>query len=137
MPATRRSTRMSRSALSSAPPGNTCAPARNAALFVRCRRKASGPRLPSRNSSSVAAGCGASLSEAIAFEACLGRPAGAVLVVLRLDEIARLLPVGVGHLVELGEIRAGGEIARAVDGDGFAGQPLAAVGHEEGGEVLQ
>ncbi len=61
-PCTRRSTRASWSALSSAPPGNTCAPARKAALFVRCRRKASGPRLPSRSSRTVAAGRGASLS---------------------------------------------------------------------------
>ena len=42
------------------------------------------------------------------------RAAGAVLVVLRLDHRAHLLPVGVGQLVELGEVaaRAGGEIAR-------------------------
>src|SRR5712692_11044382 len=68
-----------------------------------------------------------------------GGAAGAVLVVLRLDRRAHALPVGVGELVELGEIgaRAGREIARAVERDGLAGEPFAALGHEEAGEVLQ
>src|SRR5690606_7654417 len=63
----------------------------------------------------------------------------AVLVVLRLDERAHALPVGVGEPVELGEVaaRAGGERAGAVEHDGLAGEPVAAVRHEENGEVAQ
>src|SRR6266699_2486002 len=59
------------------------------------------------------------------------------LLVLRLDRLARFLPVGVGPAGELGERGAVGEPAAAVDRDGLAGEPLAAVGHEERGEVLQ
>src|SRR5437899_7321665 len=60
-----------------------------------------------------------------------------VLLGLRLDRLARLLPLGVAPGEELGEGRAVGEPAAAVDRDGLAGEPLAAVGHEKGGEVLE
>src|SRR5258706_2909140 len=60
-----------------------------------------------------------------------------VLLGLRLDRGARLFPVGVGPGEELGERRAVGEPAGAVERDRLAGEPVAAVGHEEGGEVLQ
>src|SRR6266702_4573266 len=67
----------------------------------------------------------------------LGRALRFVLLVLRFDRLARFFPVGVGPAGELGEGRAVGEPAAAVDRDGLAGEPLAAVGHEERGEVLQ
>src|SRR5882762_3922488 len=60
-----------------------------------------------------------------------------VLFVLRLDRRARLFPVGVGPGEELVERAAVDEAGGAVDGDGLAGEELAAVRHEEGGEVLQ
>src|SRR6266513_456725 len=60
-----------------------------------------------------------------------------VLLVLRLDRGARLFPVGVGPGEELVERAAVDEAGGAVDGDGLAGEELAAVRHEEGGEVLQ
>src|SRR5207249_2824262 len=60
-----------------------------------------------------------------------------VLLVLRLDRRARLLPVGVGPGEELVERAAVDEAGCAVDGDGLASEELAAVRHEEGGEVLQ
>src|SRR5256886_935771 len=60
-----------------------------------------------------------------------------VLLVLRLDRGARLFPVGVGPGEELVERAAVDEAGCAVDGDGLAGEELAAVRHEEGGEVLQ
>src|SRR5882724_7668947 len=59
-----------------------------------------------------------------------------VLLVLRLDRGARLFPVGVGPGEELVERAAVDEAGRAVDGDGLSGEELAAVRHEEGGEVL-
>src|SRR6267378_7466227 len=60
-----------------------------------------------------------------------------VLFVLRLDRRARLFPVGVGPGEELVERAAVDEARAAVDGDGLSGEELAAVGHEERGEVLQ
>src|SRR5688572_6119388 len=124
------------SAASSPPPGKTQAPPRNTASLVRCSISTSGPAAPSRINATVAAGRG--VWTAIRTRGSR-RAARAVLVVLRLDEGAHALPVGVGELVELEEVaaRAGSEVARAVDRDRLAGEPFAAVGHQEGGEVLQ
>src|SRR2546421_8667452 len=93
--------RLSESAASIAPPGNTYAPPRNAALCVRWIMSTSGPCAPGRRRIRVAAGRGVC---AIASGPRLRRPAGAVFVVLRLDHGARFVPVGVAHLVELQEI---------------------------------
>src|SRR5262249_21231492 len=60
-----------------------------------------------------------------------------VLLVLRLDRVARGLPLGVAPLEELVEGAAVHEVRAAVDRDGLAGEEFALVGHEEGGEVLK
>src|SRR5215467_16300142 len=67
----------------------------------------------------------------------LGRALRLVLLVLRLDRVARGLPLGVAPLEELVERAAVHEVRAAVDRDRLAGEELALVGHEEGGEVLK
>src|SRR5882724_11227807 len=61
----------------------------------------------------------------------------AVLLVLRFDRLARPLPVGIAPVAQLVEAGAGGERLRAVKRDGFAIDPVAAAGDQEGGEVVQ
>src|SRR5579872_1939060 len=56
---------------------------------------------------------------------------GAVLVVLRLDLFARLLPVGVGPVAQLIEIPAHGERLAAIHRNGFAVDPVTAAGNQE------
>src|SRR4029077_569124 len=60
-----------------------------------------------------------------------------VFFILRLDQRARLSPRGTPPTEHLGDRAAVGLPAGAVEGDGLAGEPFAAVGHEESGEVLQ
>src|SRR5882762_3326273 len=69
--------------------------------------------------------------------ACSNGALRTVFFVLRLDRRAGFFPVGVGPGEELVERAAVDEAGGAVDGDGLAGEELAAVRHEEGGEVLQ
>src|SRR6185295_1011843 len=61
----------------------------------------------------------------------------AILVILGFDLRAHFFPVRVGELVQAGEARAVREVARTVHRNGLAGEPFAAVGHEESREVLQ
>src|SRR5262245_47682434 len=67
----------------------------------------------------------------------LHRPLSLVLLVLRLDRIARPRPLGVAPLEQLVEGAAVHEVRATVDRDGLAGEEFALVGHEERREVLQ
>src|SRR5262249_50764546 len=67
----------------------------------------------------------------------LDAPLRAVFFVLRLDGVARGLPLRVGPMPQGVEIGSGGEALSAVERDGLTGQPVAAVGNQEGHEVLQ
>src|SRR6266581_283755 len=72
-----------------------------------------------------------------AWADALRRALALVLLVLRLDRRTRLFPLGVAPGEELGERCAVREPPAAVERDGLAGEPLAAVGHEKHREVLQ
>ena len=62
---------------------------------------------------------------------------GAILFVLRLDSLAGGLPLRIRPMPQLVKIAAGRVALRAVERNGFAGQPLAAVGDQKRREVLQ
>src|SRR3954447_11401690 len=64
-------------------------------------------------------------------------PLRSVLLVLRHDALARGFPVVFAPVAELVEIAAHRERLRAVHGDGLAGDPVAAAGDQEHGDVLQ
>src|SRR6185437_15174319 len=64
-------------------------------------------------------------------------PCRAVLLVLRLDGLARLGPVVIAPVAELVEIPAHREGLRAVHRNGLAIDPVAAAGDQEHREVLQ
>src|SRR5690606_40526696 len=60
-----------------------------------------------------------------------------ILRILRLDGGACVSPLFVGPFTHGVEVAARAEVARAIHVDQLAAQPVAAVRHEEGGEVLQ
>src|SRR5271156_1166232 len=62
---------------------------------------------------------------------------GLVAGVLRLDRLARRFPFGVAPMAQLVEIAARRQRLSAVHCDRLAGEPIAAVGHQERGEILQ
>src|ERR1700716_1476893 len=64
-------------------------------------------------------------------------PRGAVLVVLGLDGVAGLAPVGVGPVAQLIEVAAHGQRLAAVHGNGLAVDPVAAARDQEYRKVLQ
>src|SRR3546814_10431357 len=68
------------------------------------------------------------------FRSC---PIGLVALRRLLDRLARGLPLRVGHSGQVGEGTGAGEMLAAVDRDRLSGEIVAAVGEQEGDEVLE
>src|SRR6185312_827094 len=71
------------------------------------------------------------------FASLFSPPRSAVFFILRLDRLARLVPVVVAPVAQLIEIAAHGERLGAVHRDGLAIDPVATTGDQEYGQILQ
>src|ERR1041385_8402700 len=72
---------------------------------------------------------------AVEFQFLLGTPLygslGLVLIVGSANFAADAIPVGIAQSRQRREVPSGRQMHRAIDGDGLAGQVIAAIGHQE------